>query len=297
MSRETYAAIDIGSNAIRLLVNYVSNKNDFKKAAFIRVPLRLGEDVFNEGAITPEKCDKLCEAMSAFSAVMKTFDVKSYRACATSAMREARNGADIVNYINHNCGVDIDIISGQEEARLIFEAGDIANLTSGAARYLFVDVGGGSTEVTLYSDNKRVVSDSFPLGTVRMITGKGIAREEMTRFKEWLESVVLPHKPTVIVGSGGNISKIHKLLSKKDGESFSYVELKVLYTYIKDMSYDERINCFGLNPYRADVIVPAMKIFSTVAKCCRINEIIAPRIGLAEGIIHHLSIQKRKLKL
>ncbi len=284
-NKETIAAIDIGSNAIRLLINYMNGK----RAAFLRVPIRLGEDVFKSGEISAQKVAMLCEAMRAFSSVMRTYNVLCFRACATSAMREARNGAEVVECVKQQSGIGIEIISGQEEARLIFEAGDIAFLTSGARTYLFVDVGGGSTEVTLYSNGKRITSESFPLGTVRMITGAGIDKAQMERFKDWLERVILPHKPTAIVGSGGNINKVHKLLSKKDGESMNYVELKILYTHLKDMTYDERVSNMGLNASRADVIVPAIKIFTTVAKCCRINEIIAPRIGLADGIIHHLS--------
>ncbi len=284
-NKETIAAIDIGSNAIRLLINYMNGK----RAAFLRVPIRLGEDVFKSGEISAQKVAMLCEAMRAFSSVMRTYNVLCFRACATSAMREARNGAEVVECVKQQSGIGIEIISGQEEARLIFEAGDIAFLTSGARTYLFVDVGGGSTEVTLYSNGKRITSESFPLGTVRMITGAGIDKAQMERFKDWLERVILPHKPTAIVGSGGNINKVHKLLSKTDGESMNYVELKILYTHLKDMTYDERVSNMGLNASRADVIVPAIKIFTTVAKCCRINEIIAPRIGLADGIIHHLS--------
>ncbi len=290
MNRETLAAIDIGSNAIRLLINYIEKNSkvvSFKKAAFLRVPIRLGEDVFTKGEISDEKRKKLCEAMEAFQQVMRTFNVKSYRACATSAMREAKNGAEVVEYIKKKSDIQIEIISGTEEAETIFEAGDIAGLMDHEESYLYVDVGGGSTEVTIYCNHKRITSESFPLGTVRTISD-AVDKNESKRFKKWLEEVALPYHPVSIIGSGGNINKVHKLLMKKDREPMRYIELKLLYNQINDMTYDERVKNMGLNTYRADVIAPAMKIFLTVAKSCKIDEILAPKVGLADGIIHHL---------
>ncbi len=289
MNRETLAAIDIGSNAIRLVINYIEegSKVTFKKAAFLRVPLRLGEDVFTIGEISSEKRVKLCESMRAFKQVMNTYNVQNYRACATSAMREAKNGAEVVEYIQRESGITIEIISGTEEAETIFEAGDVAGLMNNRDSYIYVDVGGGSTEVTIYSNGKRATSESFPLGTVRTISD-AVDKDEPKRFKQWLEQVALPYRPIAIIGSGGNINKVHRLLAKKDKEPIRYIELKLLYNHIKEMSYEERIRNMGLNTYRADVIVPAMKIFSTVAKCCKVNEILVPKVGLADGIIHHL---------
>ncbi len=293
--KETLAAIDIGSNAIRLVVNYVdsSNKVAFKKAAFLRVPIRLGEDVFTAGEISAAKRQRLCEAMTSFSHVMKIYNVTKFRACATSAMREAKNGAEVVDYIKRESGIPIEIISGQEEAKTIFEAGDVAGLMNSRDSYIFVDVGGGSTELTIYSNNKRATSESFRIGTVRTISD-AVDKNEPKRFKKWLEEVALPYRPTAIIGSGGNINKVHKLLMKKDKESIRYIELKLLYNQINEMTYEERLRNMGLNTYRADVITPAMKIFLTVAKMCKIDEILVPKIGLADGIIHHLynSLQK-----
>ncbi len=289
MNRDTLAAIDIGSNAIRLVINYIedSNKVIFKKAAFLRVPLRLGEDVFTKGEIGDDKCQKLCEAMLAFKQVMTAYNVQNYRACATSAMREASNGAAVVEQVKAQSGIEIEIISGTEEAETIFEAGDVAGLMNNRDSYIYVDVGGGSTEVTIYSSGKRATSESFPLGTVRTISD-AVDKEDVKRFKRWLEKVALPYHPIAIIGSGGNINKVHKLLAKKEREPIRYIELKLLYNHISEMSYEERIRNVGLNTYRADVIVPAMKIFSTVAKCCKIDEILVPKVGLADGIIHHL---------
>ncbi len=293
MNRETLAAIDIGSNAIRLLINYIETNGNvtFKKAAFIRVPIRLGEDVFTNGKIGDEKREKLCCAMSAFSALMKTFNVRAYRACATSAMREASNGGDIVEYIHNESGVKIDIISGIEEAKTIFDAGDIGRFIPNDQNYIYVDVGGGSTEVTVYSGHRRVTSESFPLGTVRMISGS-VDKADIKEFKDWLERIALPFKPVAIIGSGGNINKVHKLLSKQAGEAIKYSELRLLYDQLKVLSYDQRIKQYNLNTYRADVIIPAMKIFLTAAKSCKIENIISPRIGLADGIIHQLYYAK-----
>ncbi|MFR9504398.1 MAG: hypothetical protein SNH73_08140 [Rikenellaceae bacterium] len=287
--KETLAAIDIGSNAIRLVISYVddNSKLTFKKAAFLRVPIRLGEDVFTMGEISESKRERLCDAMVAFSAVMKSYNVTKFRACATSAMREATNGAEIVDYIHQQSGIAIEIISGQEEATTIFEAGDVAGLMDRRESYIYVDVGGGSTELTIYSNNKRATSESFRIGTVRTISD-AVDKSEPKRFKRWLEQVALPYHPTAIIGSGGNINKVHKLLQKKDKESIRYVELKLLYNQINDMSYEERLRNMGLNTYRADVITPAMKIFLTVAKVCKIDEIMVPKVGLADGIIHHL---------
>ncbi len=291
MNRETLAAIDIGSNAIRLLINYVENQDNrvaFKRGAFVRVPIRLGEDVFTQGRISELKQERLCDAMKGFSALMKTFKVKAYRACATSAMREAGNGREVIDYIYEQSGVRIEIISGKEEAQTIFEAGDIAGLMNSDQTYLYVDVGGGSTEVTVYANGKPMVSESFPIGTVRMIS-KAVGKDEFERFREWLETKALPYSPVAIIGSGGNINKIHKLLGKKDNRDFiRYVELKVLNDQLKNMTIEQRINNIGLNEYRADVIMPALKIFLSSSKTCRIDKIIVPKIGLADGIIHHL---------
>ncbi len=289
MNRETLGAIDIGSNAIRLLINFVESDGNvsFKKAAFIRVPIRLGEDVFTEGAIGEDKKERLKHAMISFSHLLKSFKVKSYRACATSAMRDASNSAEVVNYIRETSGINIEIISGIEEAETIFDAGMRLGFMDNNTNYLFVDVGGGSTEVTIYSNGKKIDSESFPLGTVRMISN-AVNKDEWKRFKKWLSECAKKHSATAVVGSGGNINKIHKMLYNKDRENIRYVELQLLYEQLDAMSYEERISRLGLNTYRADVIMPALKIFTTVCKECKINNIIVPKIGLADGIIHSL---------
>ena len=289
MNREPLAAIDIGSNAIRLLISYMEQNGvlDFKKATFVRIPIRLGEDVFTKGYIGKDKQKKLYEAMLSFFHLMRVFNVKKYRACATSAMRESKNNHEIINYIQHNCGLAIDIISGKEEAEIIFEAGNIPGLMDTNHNYLYVDVGGGSTEITIYAHHKRILSESFPIGTVRMISD-GVPNIEFKKFKSWLKKNVSSLKPTAIIGSGGNINKIHKLLGRREKESLQYVEMKLLHEQLGEIKYEQRIRKFHLNAYRADVILPALEIFLTVAKSCSINEIIVPRIGLVDGIIHQL---------
>ncbi len=295
MNRETIGAIDIGSNAIRLLINYVESENNdsvaFKKAAFIRVPIRLGEDVFTSGEIGTEKLERLEHAMVSFSYLLKSFKVARYRACATSAMRDANNSDEVVKHIREKAGIPIEIISGKEEASIIFEAGMLADMMDKRRGYLYVDVGGGSTEVTIYSRGKKVDSESFPLGTVRMISN-AIEKSEWKRFKKWLDECAAKYKATAIIGSGGNINKIHKILNKKENEHIRYVELQLLYEQLENMSYEERVHNLGLNSYRADVIIPALKIFTAVCNVCKINNVIVPKKGLADGIIHKLYCSK-----
>ncbi len=289
MHRETLAAIDIGSNAVRLLINYVevNETTEFKKAAFIRVPIRLGEDVFSQGEIGKEKIDKLTGAMISFSYLMKTYNVKRYRACATSAMRDAKNGVNVCKQIKETSGIDIEIISGQEEAQTIFETGGTLGIMGSKKTYLFVDVGGGSVEITVYAKGEKICAESFALGTVRTIAG-AVDELELLRFKTWLKENAFPLRPIAIVGSGGNINKVHKMLMKQPNEPSKYREIKELYSEMKKMTYEQRINKLGLNSYRADVIMPAMNIFLTVCKTCKIEDIIVPKFGLADGIIHKL---------
>lgn len=290
MKTETLAAIDIGSNAIRLLINNIDSTGssvDFKKAAFLRVPIRLGEDVFTKRRISDEKREMMTNAMYAFSYAMKVYGVNRYRACATSAMRDAGNGAEITKYIRENCGIDIEIVSGQEEANMIFEAGGLDQVMDKNRNYLYVDVGGGSTEIVLFSNQQKLATFSFQLGTVRILAD-AVDESEFDNFKKSLRKIYKEYCPLSIIASGGNINKIHKLLGKKDGEVIPYPEFKVLYETMKAMSFDERILNYKLKNYRADVIIPAMKIFYIICKTCNINEMYVPKVGLADGIIHHL---------
>lgn len=296
METNIFAAIDIGSNAIRLLINNIETSgsvSDFKKAAFLRVPIRLGEDVFTSKKISDEKKQRLIDAMQGFSHIMKAYDVTDYRACATSAMRDAENGKEITDIILRESGINIEIISGQEEADIIYVAGGLDNVMDKDRNYLYVDVGGGSTEVVVYSNHQKITSQSFQLGTVRLLVN-AVEETEWKHFKAWLKKIYKLYAPLSIVASGGNINKVHKILGKRDKEYLNYTETKVLYDALKDLSYEERIQNFKLNTYRADVIIPALKIFLTVGKTCKINEIYVPKVGLADGIIHHLYSEKIK---
>lgn len=295
MSTDIFAAIDIGSNAIRLLINNIEgggSTTDFKKVAYLRVPIRLGDDVFTKGRISEDKKYRLIHAMQGFSHIMKAYGVMDFRACATSAMRDAENGKDIVAFIQKESGISIDIISGREEAEIIYEAGELDRLMDKKQNYLYVDVGGGSTEVVVYSNQQKVTSNSFQLGTVRMLVD-AVQEKEAKRFKAWLKEIYEAHGALSIIASGGNINKIHKVLDKRDREPLNYAELKDFYDTLKDLSYEERVQTFKLNTYRADVIVPALKIFLTISKICKVNQIYVPKIGLADGIIHHLYVERK----
>ncbi|MCC8186159.1 MAG: hypothetical protein LIP08_01255 [Bacteroides sp.] len=296
MSFHTFAAIDIGSNAIRLLINNIEEGKgvpEFKKIAFLRVPIRLGEDTFSKGFIDENKAERLHEALSGFAHIMRAYQVSSYMACATSAMRDAGNGEQIVREIRENSSIDIRIISGKEEAEMIFQAGKLNAVIEPDKNYLYVDVGGGSTEIVLYSRQTKVDSRSFQIGTVRMLADK-VSKEEKNNFKEWLKNVYEKYAPLYIIASGGNINKIHKMLGKTSKDVLLYTELRMLYDMMKELTYEERIHNFKLNNYRADVIIPAMKIFLTAGKACKVNQIYVPKVGLADGIIHHLYREQEK---
>ena len=290
MNIKTLGAIDIGTNAIRLFISNVEEyptETLYKKIAFLRVPLRLGDDVFTTGEIGEKKQKRLRETLQGFSYIMSAFNVERYKAYATCAMREALNGPAVVQDIKHACDLDVEIISGLQEAETIF-AGGMKEVVDPSKTYLYVDVGGGSTEVIVYSRGVKTEARSFPLGTVRVLNN-AVKKGEMKAFKAWLEELRDRHAPDYIIGSGGNINKVHKLLNKKERETITYQELEILYKYVKSFNMEERERVLKLNAYRADVIIPAMKIFLTVGKICRVNEIIVPKLGLSDGIIRILA--------
>lgn len=279
-------AIDIGSNAIRLQITNVEQyaaETVFKKVSWVRVPLRLGQDAFSEQkTITPEKIEQLKNVMCGYAHLMKAYNVEHYRACATSAIREATNKCEVIDYIRQVSGVEIEIISGSEEAEIVMNSG-LDQVVGGKGNYLFVDVGGGSTELSVFAAGKCVESRSFPVGTVRMLQGT-VGENVMKDMKKWLKFQQMHHAPTTVVGSGGNISKVSRMLNKKERETMNYTEMKVLLDYIESFSMEDRIHTLRLNPHRADVIVPALKIFLTAMKSCKINEVIVPKMGMVEGI-------------
>jgi exopolyphosphatase/guanosine-5'-triphosphate,3'-diphosphate pyrophosphatase len=292
-----FAAIDIGSNAIRLLFCNVYENNgivSFKKAELIRVPIRLGEDSFLHKKISQKKIDKLVTAMKGFKHLIDAYDVVDYRACATSAMRDAENKNDVVERIKKETGIKIEIVDGKTEADIIY-SNHIEERLDKDNNYLYIDIGGGSTEITLFSKNKAMVSQSFNIGTIRMLHDQ-IDKEYWSYFKNWIEEITKGYKPLIAIGSGGNINKLFKMSGRKPNKALPTAKLKTLYELIDSYTYDERIEVLGLNPDRADVIIPASKILLTVLKKADIEKMIVPQIGLADGIVHQL-YEKHKEKI
>ena len=291
-----YGAIDIGSNAIRLLISNVIVKEgkepQFKKSSLVRVPIRLGADAFVTGIISEENTIRMINAMEAFKLLMKVHNVERYKACATSAMREAKNGIEIANKILAITGVKIDIIGGKEEAAIISST-DLNELIEGDNSYLYVDVGGGSTEFTVFSGGKIVNSKSFKMGTVRLLnnkkaTNKGIFED----VEKWVKKNTKNLKGISLIGSGGNINRLFKMSGRTEGKPISFIYLNAQYQFLKQMSYQERISELSLNPDRADVIIPATKIYLSAMKWSRATKIYVPKIGLSDGIIKNLFYNK-----
>ncbi|MBL0052778.1 MAG: exopolyphosphatase [Bacteroidetes bacterium] len=283
-----FASIDIGSNAIRLLFCNVYDRDGeilFKKEELIRVPIRLGEDAFTIGKISNEKKSKLLKAMHAFKLLIDVNEPIAYRACATSAMRDSSNANEIIDSIRNVCGIEVEVIDGGTEAFLIYENHIAENLEPGVA-YLYVDVGGGSTELTLFKEGKTIFSRSFNIGTIRMLNNQ-VEKSYWSEFKNWIATNTAPHQPMIAIGSGGNINKIQRL-AKRAYKPITYAKLQEIYDEIMSMSVKDRIEIMGLKPDRADVIAPAAKIFLTVMKQSSINYIVVPEIGLSDGIIHDL---------
>ncbi|MFO7864313.1 MAG: hypothetical protein R6U85_09960 [Salinivirgaceae bacterium] len=292
-----FGAIDIGSNAIRLLItNAVEYSADtkFKKVSLIRIPLRLGADVFSYKKISESKYNRLVHAMQGYQHIMQAYNVVNYRACATSAMREASNGPELMAEIRKQTGIDLEIISGKEEAEIIFNTG-IAKMLDTDRDYLYIDVGGGSTEVTVVSKTQKIEQESFNIGTVRMLNQK-TDDAEVKRFKDFLRLQAGRLKNTSLIGSGGNINKIFKLMGKKYGEVISPAELKNMYDYLNRFTFDERIEVLRLNPHRADVIVPAAKIFMWAFKYSNSNRIYVPKMGLSDGMVQQMYYDYKKHK-
>ncbi len=289
MHLKKYAAIDIGTNAVRLLIaNVIENgkKTKIKKNTLVRVPIRLGEDVFDKGYISPEKTEKLIKAMKAFKLLMDVFDVEDYLAVATSAMREAKNGREVIEKVEKETGIRIEIIDGAREAEFIART-DLEDLIDPNKNYLYVDVGGGSTEFTVIEKGKKKNSKSFKLGTVRIL--KGNAREEeWENAEKWVKENTRNLENLALVGSGGNINKLFKMSGKVPGSPISLAHLKALYKMLKSMSYKQRVKELGLNPDRADVIVPAARIYTKAMKWSGGDKIYVPSIGLADGIVRYL---------
>lgn len=284
-----FASIDIGSNAVRLLFCNVFEQGIntvFKKAELIRVPIRLGEDAFTNHFISDEKADDLVKAMQAFRLLIEIHRPISFRACATSAMRDASNGAGIIDRIKKEAQINVEIIDGSTEANLIY-MNHIAEHLDRNNSYLYIDVGGGSTELTLFSRNRHVFSRSFNIGTIRMLNQQ-IDKTLWTNFKEWIKINTADYHPLIAIGSGGNINKLHKMAKVKDNKPLSFEKLNEIFEELNSFTLQERIENLGLKPDRADVIIPASKIFLSVMKNAQIEKIFVPEIGLSDGIVHQL---------
>jgi len=290
---EKLAGFDIGSNAIRLLVsNIITNKKgdnpSFKKSALVRVPIRLGVDSFVKGKISEENKDRMVKALKAFKLLMEVHGVTNYYACATSAMRDASNGEEIAKEILDETSIKINIIDGKKEAAIIFST-DLSEIIEKDKSYLYVDVGGGSTEFTVFSKGEIINSKSFKLGTVRLLNySKKEAKEIWNEMESWVKHNTKNLKKLSLIGSGGNINKIYKLSGKPIGKPLSLIFMKAHYQFLKQMTYEERISELDLNPDRADVIVPATSIYLNAMLWSGAKKIFVPKIGLADGIIKSL---------
>jgi exopolyphosphatase/guanosine-5'-triphosphate,3'-diphosphate pyrophosphatase len=284
-----YAAIDIGSNAVRLLIADITDNRDtisFKKTTLIRVPVRLGDDAFLHKTISDKKAADLLKTMQAFRNLMDVYKVSAYMACATSAMREAANGPEVVARIKEEAGIDLEIIHGEKEARIIYASHDLINIDKGK-NYLYIDVGGGSTELSLFSSGDLIASQSFNLGTIRILDNQD-KEETWNEMRDFIREHTRSLKNLAAIGSGGNINKLYRLSKEKDDAPMSYNKLKELYQYLNSFSLKDRINVLGLNQDRADVIIPACEIFLTVLKSAGIKHIYVPTIGMVDGIIQTL---------
>jgi exopolyphosphatase / guanosine-5'-triphosphate,3'-diphosphate pyrophosphatase len=291
-----YGAIDIGSNAIRLLISNIiieeGKETKFKKSSLVRVPIRLGADSFVKGFISDKNITRLVHAMKAFQLLMDVHNVERYKACATSAMREASNSNEVVTEILKETGIQIDIIGGKEEAAIISST-DLNELIGGDDSYLYVDVGGGSTEFTIFSGGKITNSKSFKMGTVRLLNNKkSVNKEIFTNVEKWIKKNTKELKSVSLIGSGGNINKLFKMSGRTEGKPISYIYLNAQYQFLKQMTYEQRISELSLNPDRADVIIPATKIYLSAMKWSGAKKIFVPKIGLSDGIIKSLYYNK-----
>ncbi|UMB55554.1 ethanolamine ammonia-lyase reactivating factor EutA [Lutibacter sp. A64] len=289
---EKLAGIDIGSNAIRLLVsNVITDKNSkipsFKKSALVRVPIRLGADTFLKGNISEDNRNRMVKAIKAFKLLMEVHGVENYYACATSAMREAKNGQEVASEILEKTGVKINLIDGKKEAAIIFST-DLTNIIKSDKSYVYVDVGGGSTEITIFSNGKIINSKSFKIGTVRLLNKQKSFKDIWENMEVWIKANTQKLNKPTLIGSGGNINKIFKLSGKPIGKPLSLIYMKAQYQFLKKMSFEERITELDLNPDRADVIIPATKIYLSAMKWSNSKKVFVPKIGLADGIVKSL---------
>jgi exopolyphosphatase/guanosine-5'-triphosphate,3'-diphosphate pyrophosphatase len=284
------AAIDIGSNAARLLINDViegpQGKPEFVKLSLVRVPLRLGFDVFEKGEILPDKIEMFIKTLQSYKLLLEVYDVKHFMAAATSAMRDAVNSKQILDRAKRETGIDIKVISGDEEANYIYESHVAENLNSNES-YLYIDVGGGSTELTFFSDGKLIAKQSFDIGTIRLIKNQ-VSEDHWDEMKKFIKQKTSGYHHITAIGSGGNINKIFSLSKRKEGRPLPLELLRNYYKEFSSLSVPQRVSLYGLREDRADVIVPALLIYINVMRWADTEEIFVPKIGLADGLIHIL---------
>ena len=288
-----YGAIDIGTNAARLLVGEVTTENGHsfvKKISYTRIPLRLGEEVFEDGKISNKKAIDFVKTIKAFRLISEIFEVSELRACATSAMREASNGIEIKELIKNETNVDIEIISGNEEADLIFGTFFLLDFDKNIS-FVVIDVGGGSTEVSVFEKGERVASKSFEIGTIRLLKGK-VNEDIWKDIHSWISNHVDLETVHQIFATGGNINKVHKMLGAQHMETISVRKMKELREEINELTVDQRVEKFQLKPDRADVIVPAMDIYLYIMKELKCKNIIVPKIGLSDGMIYDMHLKR-----
>lgn len=282
-----YAAIDIGSNAMRMLISNIveqeGKETQFNKSALIRVPIRLGQDAFTVGEISEENIDRMIDAMKAFKLLMKVYKVEKYKACATSAMREAYNGKEVANTILEKAEIEIDIIDGKNEAAIIASS-DLHHFIKTDQTYLYVDVGGGSTEFSLFDNGKMIASKSFKNGTVRLLNNM-VNEVVWEEIEKWIKLHTAEFDNVSLIGSGGNINKLFKLSGKMQDKPLSFLYLNSQYQYLNSLTYEQRIAELGLNTDRADVIIPATKIYLNAMKWSGARHLYVPKIGLSDGIV------------
>lgn len=284
------AAIDIGSNAARLLIsNVITGPQmvpEFIKMVLVRVPLRLGFEVFDKGEISETKCEKILKTIKSYRLLLDVYDVKHVKACATSAMRDAINANEIISKVETETGIRIEVISGEEEASFIYENHIAENMDSNES-YLYIDVGGGSTELTFFSDGQLVFKHSFNIGTIRLLKNQ-VTEATWDEMKEFIKTKTKGYHHVTAIGSGGNINKIFSLSKKKEGKPLTLDILRDYYKEFSSLTLSQRISLYKLREDRADVIVPALLIYINVLRWAEAEEIYVPKIGLADGLIQSL---------
>ena len=291
-----YSAIDIGTNAARLLVGEVvkeSNKSFVKKISYTRIPLRLGDDAFSLGRIDVKKKSNLINTIKAFQIISDIFEVNKMRAVATSAMRNAENGSQIVEDIRQGFGIDLEIISGEEEANLILGTFLLLDIAMGQP-FVVIDVGGGSTEINIYRGNQKIASQSFKIGTIRMLKGK-VKKGIWVELNSWISNFINTSEGFMIFGTGGNINKTHKLLGIKSENPIPIQEMTTLKENLKALTLEERMKRYQIRPDRADVIVPALEIYTRILTNFKSPNIFVPKIGLSDGMIYQMYLEENKI--